>query len=298
MKALLGLGGMGRSELEALIEAAGRYRDWLSQGGTISQVLSGKVVVNLFFEPSTRTRTSFEIAARRLGGHVITFDPSRSSTLKGESLADTVRTIAAMGVDVLVVRHVEEGVPERIHNWTGLAVINAGDGAGEHPTQVLADALALKGRFGHIEGLRVGVVGDLVHSRVANSLIGSLPTLGAELVLVAPQNLLPATVPAGIGVSTDFDEVLEGLDVVYLLRVQRERGGTVDDDYHRRYGMTRERSQRLPAHSVVMHPGPMNRGVEIASEVADGPRSMVLEQVACGVPVRMAVLEATAREGS
>ncbi|MFQ5522603.1 MAG: aspartate carbamoyltransferase catalytic subunit [Acidimicrobiia bacterium] len=296
MKVLFGLGGMGRAELETLITSASSYRDSLSKGEPIPRVLSGKIVVNLFFEPSTRTRTSFEIAVHRLGGHVITFDPSRSSALKGESLADTVRTIAAMGVDVLVVRHAEEGIPERIHDWTGLAVINAGDGAGEHPTQALADALALKGRFGDLDGLRVAVVGDLRHSRVANSLIGSLPTLGADLILVGPPSLLPPTRPAGIGVSTDLDAVLEGLDVVYVLRVQRERGGRVDDDYHLRYGMTRDRAQRLGDRCVVMHPGPMNRGVEIASEVADGPRSLILEQVACGVPVRMATLAALAGE--
>jgi aspartate carbamoyltransferase catalytic subunit len=294
MKALLGLRGMGRSDLTGLIEAAAGYRDALSRGETVAPLLHTKFIVNLFFEPSTRTRVSFEIAARRLGAEVITFDPDRSSTMKGESLRDTVRTLGAMGVDVLVVRHPEEGAPEWVHDWTGLAVVNAGDGTGEHPTQALADALALRSRFGEIRGLRMAIVGDLRHSRVAGSLVHSMPTLGVELVLVGPEDLLPPEPPAGIELSTDLDGVMEGLDVVYLLRVQRERGGEVGDDYPQLYGMTQERAQGLPPGSVIMHPGPMNRGVEIDPEVADGPRSLILDQVACGVPVRMAVLAAVA----
>ncbi len=296
VKSLFRLAGMGRSDLESLLEAASRYQQSLSAGDRVAPVLAGKLVVNLFFEPSTRTRTSFQIAVHRLGGQAITFDPTRSSTLKGETLGDTVRTLAAMGVDAFVVRHAEEGFPEQVHDWTGLAVVNAGDGTGEHPTQALADALTLKGRFGELAGLRVAVVGDLRHSRVANSLISSLPTLGVRLVLVGPTNLLPRSAPTGVEVSTELDAVLDGLDVVYLLRVQRERGGRVDDDYHQRYGMTQERSQRLQSGCVVMHPGPLNRGVEIAAEVADGPRSLILEQVRCGVPVRMAVLAAVMGE--
>jgi aspartate carbamoyltransferase catalytic subunit len=297
MKALLGLRGMGRSDLEVLIEEAAGYRRRLTRGEGWSTVLSQRVVANLFFEPATRTRLSCQLAARRLGAEVLTLDPERSSTTKGESLRDTARTLAAMGSDILVVRHSEEGVPESIQHWTGLAVVNAGDGTGEHPTQALADALALSLRFGGIEGIRMGIVGDIRHSRVASSLVSAMPALGVELMLVGPPDLLPPSPPPELEVTTDLDEALPSLDVVYLLRVQRERGGRVGDDYHRQYGMTPERTQRLRAEGVIMHPGPINRGVEISPEVADGPRSLILEQVACGVPVRMAVLAAVG-EGS
>jgi len=290
MKGLTGLRTLGRDELTHLITHASRLRDQIDAGAPSGPALAGRVMTNLFFEPSTRTRLSFDLAAQRLGAHVLTFDPSTSSTLKGESLRDSVLTVAAMGTDIMVVRHHEEGVPELVSGWTGLPVINAGDGTNEHPTQALLDAVTMLRHFGRIEGLRVGIVGDIAHSRVAGSLIHSLPTLGADLHLVAPQSWLPrqTSLPA----TTDLDSLLGDLDVVYLLRVQAERGAEAAADYVESFRLDTTRSSRLPEHAVVMHPGPMNRGVEISDEVADGPRSLVTEQVRNGVPTRMAVLAA------
>jgi aspartate carbamoyltransferase catalytic subunit len=245
----------------------------------------------LFFEPSTRTRLSFELAAHRLGADVLIFDPDTGSTLKGETLRDTVMTVAAMGVDTLVVRHREPGTAESIAEWTGQSVVNAGDGTHEHPSQALLDAFTIQSHFGEMKGLRVGVVGDVGHSRVAGSLISALPTLGMDLTLIGPESLLPAE-DRGVAVSTDLDGLLETLDVVYLLRVQKERGALVADDYSARFGMTFERASRMKPESVIMHPGPMNRGVEVTSDVADGPRSLILRQVTNSVPARMAILSA------
>ncbi|HEU4895339.1 MAG TPA: aspartate carbamoyltransferase catalytic subunit [Acidimicrobiia bacterium] len=292
MKSLTGIRGMGRSEIERLVTEACDTRDALDSGDHIDRSLEGRSVANLFFEPSTRTRLSFDLAAQRLGAHVLTYLPESSSSLKGESLHDTVLTVAAIGADVLIVRHKEEGVPERVGEWTGLPVINAGDGVNEHPTQALLDLVTLKRRFGALAGLRVGIVGDIAHSRVAGSLIHAMGPLGIELALIGPGAWLPGE--TSLPTSQDLDAAIPQLDVVYLLRVQTERGGVIDDDYIARFRMDARRAAEMGEEAVIMHPGPINRGVEISDEVADSPRSLITEQVRNGVPTRMAVLNSLA----
>lgn len=290
MKDLTSIKPLGRNDLEGLVAAASRYREAIDSRQHFDQVMTGKTVSLLFFEPSTRTRLSFDLASQRLGAHVLTFDPARSSTIKGESLRDTVLTITAIGSDLLVVRHADEGVPDSVAAWTGVPVINAGDGANEHPTQALLDAVTISRHFGGFEGLRMAIVGDIVHSRVAGSLAHAMTTVGVDLTLVGPEEWTPEN--TGLKVSHELDEVVADLDVVYLLRVQTERGGEITDDYIRRFQIDRARLAALGEDTVIMHPGPMNRGVEIAEEVADSPRSLVMEQVRNGVPARMAVLAA------
>ena len=289
MKSFTSTKDLGRDSLNALLDRAAQFA---SLGPASSSALRGRVVANMFFEPSTRTRLSFALAASHLGAHVLTFDPDTASSLKGESLRDTALTIQAIGADILVVRHADSGAPQAVHEWTGIAVINAGDGSNEHPTQSLLDAFTLRQAFGTVDGLRVGVIGDIGHSRVAGSLQHVMRTLGAEVVYIGPEGLLPEEAPDGITCSTELDTVIETLDVLYLLRVQNERGATIGDDYPQRYQLNADRSRIMKPGAVIMHPGPMNRGVEITDEVADGPRSLVLEQVRNGVPTRMAVLEA------
>jgi aspartate carbamoyltransferase catalytic subunit len=288
MKNFLGLRGMGRSEIELLVTAAAEIRDAIDRGDELEQSLAGRCVANLFFEPSTRTRLSFDLAVQRLGGHVLTFFPETSSSLKGESLHDTAVTVAAIGADVLVVRHKEEGVPEKVGEWTGLPVINAGDGSNEHPTQALLDLVTLKRRFGSLSGLRVGIVGDIAHSRVAGSLVHAMSPLDLDLVLIGPGEWLPNE--SSVTHTDDLDAIIPNLDVVYLLRVQTERGGVIDDEYIARFGMDARRAAALGEEAVVMHPGPVNRGVELTDDVVDSPRSLISEQVRNGVPTRMAVL--------
>jgi aspartate carbamoyltransferase catalytic subunit len=257
--------------------------------------LRGRTVVNLFFEDSTRTRTSFELAAKRLSADVINFSAKGSSVSKGESLKDTALTLEAMGVDAVVIRHSASGAPYRLTEWVKGSVVNAGDGTHEHPTQALLDAFTMRRRLGRLEGLRVAIVGDVLHSRVARSNVLLLDRVGAAVTLVAPPTLLPVGVdhwPAEV--SYDLDDVLPKCDVVMMLRVQRERMAEsffpTTREYSRRYGLDAGRMAVLPEHAIVMHPGPMNRGVEIAAEVADSLRSTIVEQVANGVSVRMAVL--------
>lgn len=256
--------------------------------------LRGKVVASLFYEDSTRTRLSFETAAKRLSCDVMTFSVSQSSVKKGESLLDTVQTIEAMGIDAVVVRHPAAGAPQRIATWIDASVINAGDGRHAHPTQALLDVLTLR-RHREMNGLRVAIVGDVRHSRVARSNVKALHLLGAEVTLVAPPTLLPESLEGWpVQVSHDFDDVISEVDVVMLLRMQFERQRealfpTVRE-YTARYGLTEARAERLKPDALIMHPGPMNRGVEVAASVADGPASLVTEQVANGVAVRMAVL--------
>jgi len=260
--------------------------------------LRGRTVVNLFYEDSTRTRISFEAAAKRLSADVITFSAKGSSVSKGESLKDTALTLQAMGADAVAIRHPAAGAPHRLAGWISGSVLNAGDGTHEHPTQALLDAYTMRSRLGHVEGLRVAIVGDVLHSRVARSNLSLLTTLGAEVILVGPPTLLPVgfekALPPGASISYDLDAVLPKCDVVMMLRVQRER--MIDSyfpserEYSRRYGLDRRRMALLPEHAIVMHPGPMNRGIEISSQVADSARSTVVEQVANGVSVRMAVL--------
>ena len=257
--------------------------------------LRGRTVVNLFFEDSTRTKTSFELAAKRLSADVINFSAQGSSVSKGETLKDTALTLEAMGADAVVIRHSWSGAPVNLARWVRGSVVNAGDGTHEHPTQALLDAFTMRRRFGRVEGLKVTIVGDVLHSRVARSNVLLLRTLGAEVTLVAPPTLLPVGVetwPAQV--SYDLDAVLPESDVVMMLRVQRERMGPAyfpsEREYSRRYGLDVRRAAGLKDAAVVMHPGPMVRGMEIASEVADGLRSTIVEQVANGVSVRMAVL--------
>jgi aspartate carbamoyltransferase catalytic subunit len=257
--------------------------------------LRGRTVVNLFFEDSTRTRTSFEVAAKRLSADVINFAAKGSSVSKGESLKDTALTLEAMGSDAVVVRHGASGAPHRLAHWIRGSVVNAGDGTHEHPTQALLDAYTIRRRTGRLEGLNVAVVGDVLHSRVARSNILLLSTLGAEVTVVAPPTLLPVGVQTWpCAISYDLDAVLPKADAVMMLRVQHERmtGGFFPTvrEYSRRYGLDARRMATLPDDAIVMHPGPMNRGVEIAAEVADSVRSTIVEQVANGVSVRMAVL--------
>lgn len=292
MKALTTLRGLGRSELNGLIESALVYAGRAESGETSGDQLSGRAVAMMFFEPSTRTRLSFELAVNRLGGDLMTFEPGTASTKKGESLRDTALTVTAMGADILVVRHSEAGVPDAIHDWTGVPVVNAGDGAHEHPTQALLDVVTLHRRFGSLQGLRMGIVGDIRQSRVAGSLFHAMPVLGVDSVLIGPESLLPEREPDGFEMSTDLDCHLGDLDVLYLLRVQRERGTLIPDDYIERFRVDSDRSAAMKPEAVVMHPGPINRDVEITGDVADGPRSLILSQVANGVPTRMAVLTA------
>jgi aspartate carbamoyltransferase catalytic subunit len=257
--------------------------------------LRGRTVVNLFYEDSTRTRISFEAAAKRLSADVINFSAKGSSVSKGESLKDTALTLQAMGADAVVIRHPASGAPHRLAHWVRGSVLNAGDGTHEHPTQALLDAYTMRARLGRLAGLNVAIVGDVLHSRVARSNVLLLHTLGAKVTLVAPPTLLPVGVGAWPATTSyDLDAALGEADVVMMLRVQRERMGEAyfpsSREYARRYGLDVPRMQRLPEHAIVMHPGPMNRGMEIAPEVADSPRSTIVEQVANGVSVRMAVL--------
>jgi aspartate carbamoyltransferase catalytic subunit len=263
--------------------------------------LRGRTVVNLFFEDSTRTRISFEAAAKRLSADVINFSAKGSSVSKGESLKDTALTLEAMGADAVVIRHGSSGAPHRLAHsgWIGGSVVNAGDGTHEHPTQALLDAFTMRrhlaGGTGDLEGRRVTIVGDVLHSRVARSNVLLLATLGAEVTLVAPPTLLPVGVETWpCATSYDLDAHLQDADAVMMLRVQRERMNAAffpsAREYSRRYGLDVRRMSQLPDHAIVMHPGPMNRGMEIAAEVADAPRSVIVEQVTNGVSVRMAVL--------
>jgi aspartate carbamoyltransferase catalytic subunit len=264
--------------------------------------LRGRTVVNLFYEDSTRTRISFEAAAKRLSADVINFSAKGSSVAKGESLKDTALTLEAMGADAVVIRHGASGAAHRLAGWVRGSVLNAGDGTHEHPTQALLDAFTIrrrlrgeKARSAGLDGIRVTIVGDVLHSRVARSNVLLLSTLGAEVTLAAPPTLLPLAVGSWpCSVSYDLDSELPKSDVVMMLRVQQERMTAAYfpsvREYSRRYGLDAARMARLPEHAIVMHPGPMNRGVEIAAEVADSVRSTIVEQVANGVTTRMAVL--------
>ncbi|HEX6468035.1 MAG TPA: aspartate carbamoyltransferase catalytic subunit [Streptosporangiaceae bacterium] len=257
--------------------------------------LRGRTVVNLFYEDSTRTRISFEAAAKRLSADVINFSAKGSSVSKGESLKDTALTLEAMGADAVVIRHAASGAPYRLANWVRGSVVNAGDGTHEHPTQALLDAFTIRRRLGELDGRQITIVGDVLHSRVARSNVLLLDTLGAEVTLVAPPTLLPVAIDTWpCAVSYDLDTVVQKSDVIMMLRVQAERMNAsyfpTVREYSRRYGLDARRMAQLPEHALVMHPGPMNRGVEIAAEVADSTRSTIVEQVANGVTVRMAVL--------
>jgi aspartate carbamoyltransferase catalytic subunit len=292
---LLAAGDLGRDEALLVLDTAEEMARIGDRAIKKLPTLRGRTVVNLFFEDSTRTRTSFEVAAKRLSADVITFSAKGSSVSKGESLKDTALTLEAMGADAVVCRHSASGAPHRLATWIRGSVINAGDGTHEHPTQALLDAFTMRRRLGRLEDLRVAVVGDVLHSRVARSNVALLHTLGAQVTVVAPPTLLPVGIGAWPAeVSYDLDAVLPKCDVVMMLRVQRERMNAAFfptvREYSRRYGLDARRVALLPDDAIVMHPGPMVRGMEIASDVADGVRSTITEQVANGVSVRMAVL--------
>ena len=296
MKHLLSIDDLDVDSLTAMLDLSEQFVAVNQRDIPKVPALRGKVVASLFYEESTRTRLSFETAAKRLSCDVMTFSVAQSSVKKGESLRDTVQTIAAMGIDAIVVRHPAAGAPHRIVDWIDASVVNAGDGRHAHPTQALLDVLTLRRHRGpSLEGLRVAIVGDVRHSRVARSNVKALHLLGADVTLVAPPTLLPESLEGWpVQVSHELDDVVSETDVVMLLRMQFERQQealfpTVRE-YTARYGLTEARAERLKPDALVMHPGPMNRGVEVAAAVADGPASLVTEQVANGVAVRMAVL--------
>ncbi|HEY5711450.1 MAG TPA: aspartate carbamoyltransferase catalytic subunit [Allosphingosinicella sp.] len=298
---LLGIEGLSRDDLLSILDAAEPWIAFNRGARKADDRLAGLTQINAFFENSTRTLFSFEIAGKRLGAQVSNFHPAASSVRKGESLIDTALTLGAMCPDILVIRHEADGAAADVAEVMDCPVINAGDGRGEHPTQALLDALTMRRRLGRIEGLKVAICGDIRHSRVANSNMRSLPLLGADLRVVAPESLMPERLPAGVAGFTDMDEGIEGADVVMMLRIQRER--MEEDfpdtliDFHTRYGLTRARLDRRASNALVMHPGPMNRGVEIDGELADDPRrSAILEQVELGVAVRMACLDLLTRD--
>jgi aspartate carbamoyltransferase catalytic subunit len=294
---LLSAGDLTRDEAVRILDTAEELLSVASRPIKKLPTLRGRTVVNLFFEDSTRTRISFEAAAKRLSADVINFSAKGSSVSKGESLKDTALTLQAMGADAVIVRHQNSGAPHRLAHakWTRGAVINAGDGTHEHPTQALLDAFTMRRHLGEIEGRNVTIVGDVLHSRVARSNALLLDTLGAHVTLVAPPTLLPVGVDHWpVETSYDLDSVMEKTDVVMMLRVQQERMNAAyfpsAREYSRRYGLDTARVNRLPEHAIVMHPGPMNRGMEISADVADHARSVIVEQVTNGVAVRMAVL--------
>lgn len=301
MRHLLSAGDLDSATACLILDTAAELASVTDRSVKKLPTLRGRTVVNLFFEDSTRTRISFEMAAKRLSADVINFAAKGSSVSKGESLKDTALTLEAMGADAVVIRHGASGAPHRLATagWIGGTVVNAGDGTHEHPTQALLDAFTLRrhlrGGTGDLEGLRVTIVGDVLHSRVARSNVLLLHTLGAQVTLVAPPTLLPTGVETWpCGVTYDIDEVLPTSDAIMMLRVQAERMQAAyfpsAREYSRAYGLDRARMVALPDHAIVMHPGPMNRGMEISAEVADGERAVMVEQVANGVSVRMAVL--------
>jgi aspartate carbamoyltransferase catalytic subunit len=297
MKHLLGLEGLSTAELTRLLDAAQTFA-----GVGVGDVpkrddLKGKVVVNLFYEPSTRTRMSFGLAARRLGADVLDFSPGGSSTAKGETFIDTAKNIEAMGIDMVVVRHSSPGAPHVLakHLKPHVRVVNAGDGAHEHPTQALLDILTIRTKLGRVEGLTVGLVGDIAHSRVARSNIHALTTLGAKVIVCGPTTLVPADVARlGAEVVDKLDDALPRCDVLNLLRVQfeRQRSGLFPSirEYRLLFGVDGERMKKAKPNVLLLAPGPINRGVEVTPEVADGPNSAILDQVTNGLAVRMAVL--------
>ncbi len=294
-KHLLGLQELSAAEIAFVLDMAESFREVSTRSVKKVPALRGRVVVNAFFEDSTRTRTSFSLAASRLSADVIDFAGAGSSLSKGETLIDTARNIEAMGIDAIVIRHQASGAAELLSRTVKCCVINAGDGAHEHPTQGLLDLFTIRERFGRIEGLKVAVVGDIVNSRVARSALWGLTKLGAQVYLVGPTTLLPRSFETlGAKVVHDFDSIIGQVDVVNMLRVQNERIQSSQfptvREFTRMFGLTTDRYRRCKKDVFVMHPGPMNRGVEIASQIADGPQSGILRQVENGLAVRMAVL--------
>ena len=294
-KDLLGLEDLSREEIELILSTAESFKEVSSREIKKVPALRGKTVVNLFYEPSTRTRVSFEVAAKRLSADVINVAIETSSIKKGETLVDTGRNIQALKADIIVVRHNSSGAAVMLARHVDISVVNAGDGWHEHPTQALLDMFTLKEKLGKIEGLNVSIVGDIAHSRVARSNIWGLTKLGAKVTVCAPKVLIPPGIEQmGVGVTHNVEEALKGADAVNILRMQVERdeGAVFPEqlEYFKNFGITQERLEKAKKKIVVMHPGPLNRGIEISSEVADGANSVILEQVTNGIAIRMAVL--------
>ncbi len=295
IKHLLSINQLSREDVTRILDTAESFREVGTRVIKKVPALRGRTVVNLFYENSTRTRISFEVAANRLSADVINFSTSGSSVSKGESLKDTALTLQAMGADAIVIRHPSSGAPMTLSRWVSASVLNAGDGTHEHPTQALLDLFTIREHFESFEGLRLGIMGDVRHSRVARSLTFAGTKMGMDVSLVGPPTLIPPEAGAwGAKISHELDPVLPTFDVCYMLRVQRERQRQQFfpsvREYSRLYGLTRDRARALPEHAVVMHPGPMNRGVEIASDVADLPRAVITDQVTNGIAVRMSLL--------
>jgi aspartate carbamoyltransferase catalytic subunit len=291
---LLGIEPLEPSDIQAILDTADGLKEILDRPIKKVPALRGKTVVNLFYEASTRTRSSFEIAERVLSADSLSIAAATSSVTKGETLLDTAKNLEAMNPDMVVMRHASSGAPHLLARHCRFSVVNAGDGAHEHPTQALLDALTMRQRKGRLKGLRVAIVGDILHSRVARSNLWLLSRMGASVVLCGPPTLIPPGIESMAPVTYRIDEAVEGADVVMMLRIQLERmsGGFLPTtrEYFRQFGLDEARVRRAKKDVVIMHPGPMNRGVEIASEVADGPYSVILDQVTNGVAVRMAVL--------
>ena len=294
-KDLTGIRDLDLEDIELILETAAGFKDVLGRDIKKVPALRGKTAVNLFYEPSTRTRTSFELAAKRLSTDVVNFSVSTSSVVKGESLRDTALTIQALGADLIIVRHPCSGAPHFLARHLEASVVNAGDGTDEHPTQALLDLFTMRERVGAVRGLKVAIVGDILHSRVAKSNIYALLKVGAAVRLIGPPTLVPPFMEKlGVRTFSDMDDGLEDVDIIMMLRIQMERQGKgffpSKEEYFKNWGLTGRRLMRANKNAVVMHPGPMNRGIEIASDVADGQRSAILEQVTNGLAVRMAVL--------
>ena len=297
MNGLLGIEKLTREEVQAILDRARDFQPAEGHGFRRFDLLRGRMVVNLFFETSTRTRTSFEIAAKRLGADAVSITAQASSVAKGESLVDTLNTLAAMRPDAIIMRHAASGAPHFLQRHLETPIINAGDGTHEHPTQALLDARTILDRGAKLEGLRVAIIGDIAHSRVARSNVYLLSKFGADIVLCGPASLLPPElkqIAPGVTLTTDMNEAIRDADVIMMLRVQLERqheAAFPASEYFQFYGLRLEHLETARPEVIVMHPGPINRGREISSEVADSQRSVILNQVENGISVRMAVLE-------
>jgi aspartate carbamoyltransferase catalytic subunit len=291
---LLGIEPLEASDIQTILDTAASLKEILDRPIKKVPTLRGKTVINLFYEASTRTRSSFEVAERVLSADSLSIATATSSATKGETLLDTVQNLEAMKPDMIILRHQSSGAPHFLARHVRPAIVNAGDGAHEHPTQALLDALTLREKKGRLKGLRIAIVGDILHSRVARSNLWLLSKMGADVILCGPPTLIPPGIEALAPVTHRIDEAVEGADAIMMLRIQRERmtGGYFPStrEFHIRFGLTEARAKRAKKDVVILHPGPMNRGVEIASEVADGPYSVILDQVTNGVAVRMAVL--------
>ncbi|CAI8798333.1 Aspartate carbamoyltransferase [Brevibacillus sp. IT-7CA2] len=288
---LIGLKDLSKEQIIQLLE---RAEYWAARPTEQADILRGRFVANLFFEASTRTRFSFEVAQKRLGAHVLNFIPETSSTVKGETVYDTIRTLEAMGVEAAVIRTKKEGLLQELAESVDMKLINAGDGTNEHPTQCLLDLLTMKRQFGKLSGLTVAIIGDLRHSRVLGSHLHALPKLGVNLLLSGPATMMPAHIPQGVKI-VEMEEAVQTADVVMMLRVQLERHAESlylsKEEYHKAHGLTLERAKMMKSGAVIMHPAPVNRGVEIHTDLVESETSLIQTQVTNGVAARMAVLE-------